>query len=179
MIKRLWKKRKRLALAILITLLLIYMLNKTYYFDSVPFLPPVEIGQEIFIRYNDFGSGEFGASRKGGRTHMGLDIIAEVGTPVMAAKSGRVTIGEVPGGMGKFVRITHPGDLITVYGHLSKVNVRDGQKVRQGQVIGGVGKTGNANHPSIKSHLHFEIRKDGKPVDPIKYLSRSKSEPLQ
>ncbi|MGE5678413.1 MAG: M23 family metallopeptidase, partial [Pseudomonadota bacterium] len=69
-------------------------------------------------------------------------------------------------GYGKLIKIDHGGNFISYYGHLSKYNVKVGQKVYKGQKIGAVGSTGNSTGP----HLHFEIRKSGVPQNPLKYL---------
>jgi len=73
-------------------------------------------------------------------------------------------------GMGKYVVIKHPGNLITLYGHLSDIYVYRYEFVRQGTLIGRVGKTGNARSSAIQPHLHFEVRKNGLPQDPLDYL---------
>jgi murein DD-endopeptidase MepM/ murein hydrolase activator NlpD len=81
---------------------------------------------------------------------------------VIAAKKAR--------GMGNYIILRHPSNTITIYGHLSKIYVRRNQLIRQGDVIGSVGKTGNANYRDIQPHLHFEVRKNGVPEDPLQYL---------
>ena len=78
--------------------------------------------------------------------------------PVLAAKSGIVKTGYVKGGMGKYVKISHLDRHVTVYGHLGKITVKTGFWVWQGQKIGEVGKTGNANYRKMDPHVHFEIR---------------------
>jgi len=72
--------------------------------------------------------------------------------------------------MGNFIIIRHPGNIITMYGHLFRIYVNKNAFVRQGEVIGSVGKTGNANYRDIQPHLHFEIRKNGVPQDPLEYI---------
>jgi len=72
--------------------------------------------------------------------------------------------------MGNYVVIRHSLNLVSIYGHLSQIFVTKNQFVRQGGIIGSVGKTGNARHPGIQPHLHFEIKKNGIPQDPLEYL---------
>ncbi|CUU01223.1 TPR repeat-containing protein [Candidatus Kryptobacter tengchongensis] len=99
------------------------------------------------------------------RKHLGVDIKAPAGALVYAIADGVVTWAWHDGGYGLKVMIDH-GSLVTVYAHLSEISVNYGQKVRKGQVIGKVGDTGNATG----SHLHFEVIKDGKYVDPLNFL---------
>jgi murein DD-endopeptidase MepM/ murein hydrolase activator NlpD len=101
-----------------------------------------------------------------GRLHAGIDISAPTGTPIRAADSGRVAIAGWTGGYGQYTCIQHTGSMSTCYGHQSRIGVSSGQGVRQGQVIGAVGNTGNSTGP----HLHFEVRINGNPVDPMGYL---------
>lgn len=103
--------------------------------------------------------------------HEGLDIAAPAGTPVLAAGSGTVKAVRTSVAYGKVVEIDHGGGLCTVYAHLAEVLVREKQKVNPGDQVGRVGQTGNARSP----HLHFEVRLDGKPVDPLTYLPRPAS----
>jgi murein DD-endopeptidase MepM/ murein hydrolase activator NlpD len=92
--------------------------------------------------------------------------------PVLASRSGIVASAKQVKGMGKYVFIRHFGGYSTLYGHLSAIKVKKNQIVRRGTVIGLVGKTGNANYRSILPHLHFEIRKNGIPQDPLFYLDQ-------
>jgi len=121
---------------------------------------------QVVIRNDSLGDGDFGTKRRGGRSHAGIDMLAEVGTPVYAAKSGIATCGNVPTGYGKYVMILHPDGLQTMYGHLSEQSVYSGKKVRRGELIGRVGKTGNADNKFMQPHLHFEIRSRGSVIDP-------------
>lgn len=111
--------------------------------------------------------GRFGASRPGGRRHKGVDIGNSSGTPIYAADGGTVTsyIG-YRGGYGYIVEINHGGGYSTRYAHLSKILVNSGQRVAKGDLIGKMGSTGNSTGP----HLHFEIRKNGTPSNPFKYI---------
>ena len=101
-----------------------------------------------------------------GRLHAGVDIPMPEGTPLRAAASGRVAIAGWVGGYGNYICIQHSGSLSTCYGHQSRLGASVGQSVSQGQVIGYSGNTGNSTGP----HLHFEVRINGSPVDPLGYL---------
>jgi len=101
-----------------------------------------------------------------GAFHPGLDIEAALGTPVRAAGDGTVTGANMGAGYGLQIVLDHGHDLLTVYGHLSRIGVVPGQHVTRGQVIGYVGQTGRATGP----HLHYEVRVHSVPVNPYKYL---------
>lgn len=98
--------------------------------------------------------------------HTGVDIGAGSGSPVYAAASGKVIIADWYGGYGMAVVIDHGSGISTLYGHNSSLNVSAGQNVKKGQVIAGVGSTGNSTGP----HLHFEVRINGGYVDPMSYF---------
>jgi murein DD-endopeptidase MepM/ murein hydrolase activator NlpD len=100
------------------------------------------------------------------RNHTGVDFSATGGTPVKAAADGVVFVAGERGGYGNTVIIDHGNTLATLYGHLSRIAVAEGAKVVRGQVIGYAGSTGYSTGP----HLHFEVRVNGNPVDPLKYL---------
>jgi murein DD-endopeptidase MepM/ murein hydrolase activator NlpD len=101
-----------------------------------------------------------------GRLHEGIDIGAAYGSPIVAAASGTIIYCGWESGYGNLTVIDHGGNLATAYGHQSSIAVACGQQVTQGQVIGYVGSTGHSTGP----HLHFEVRIDGNPVDPLGYL---------
>ena len=101
-----------------------------------------------------------------GRMHEGIDIAVPTGTPIAAAASGRVVYAGWMSGYGNLVIIDHGGGLATAYGHQSSVAVGVGQIVMQGQTIGYSDCTGHCFGP----HLHFEVRVNGSPVDPLAYL---------
>jgi len=101
-----------------------------------------------------------------GRLHAGIDIGVPYGTPIHAAASGTVVLAGWTGGYGNYTCIDHGGGLATCYGHQSSYAVSGGAQVSQGQVIGYVGNTGH----SFGAHLHFEVRINGNPVDPLGYL---------
>ncbi|EHJ61202.1 M23 family metallopeptidase [Novosphingobium pentaromativorans] len=102
----------------------------------------------------------------GRRAHKGVDLAAPTGTPIHATADGVVSRASTFGGYGLFVSIEHGGELQTRYGHMSRLNVADGQVVHKGDVIGYVGTTGNSTGP----HLHYEVRVDGVAVNPIPYM---------
>jgi murein DD-endopeptidase MepM/ murein hydrolase activator NlpD len=98
--------------------------------------------------------------------HHGIDLRAREGTRIYAAQSGKVIFVGWLGGYGRLVVIKHDDKYTTRYGHLSKITVRSGQKVKSGTVIGLSGDTGYSTGP----HLHFEVRCKGKSIDPAKYI---------
>jgi len=98
--------------------------------------------------------------------HTGMDIRGEPGEPVHATAAGRVTIAGWDGGYGNLVEIDHGNGLATRYGHLSQIDVRVGDDVRIGQIVGLIGSTGRSTGP----HLHYETRVNGEPVNPEKFL---------
>jgi murein DD-endopeptidase MepM/ murein hydrolase activator NlpD len=98
--------------------------------------------------------------------HTGLDIAVEHGTPIMAADSGVVIFAGFNGGYGKMLLVDHGSGFSTLYAHTSLLLVDKGQTVIKGQIIAKVGTTGLSTGP----HLHFEIRKNGTPVNPLDYL---------
>jgi murein DD-endopeptidase MepM/ murein hydrolase activator NlpD len=100
------------------------------------------------------------------RFHAGVDFSASSGSAIMAADSGRVIFSGWYGGYGQAVIIDHGGGITTLYGHASRLFVREGQTVQQGQTVAAVGSTGLSTGP----HLHFEVRQNGTPVNPMAYL---------
>lgn len=105
------------------------------------------------------------------RRHLGVDYAAPTGTPVRTVADGVVEFAGWQNGYGNVVFIRHTGGRVTVYAHLSRMNVRQGQRVEQGQHIGAVGATGWATGP----HLHFEIRENGQHVDPLRVARSSEA----
>jgi len=98
--------------------------------------------------------------------HTGLDIGANTGTPIAAAASGTVIYSGYQGSLGYLVKISHGNGIETYYGHCSKLYVKEGQQVTQGQVIAAVGSTGNSTGP----HLHLEVRVNGVAYNPQNYV---------
>ena len=146
---------------------------------SGPLVPPPEVQREMNRRRAGGRAVRAGGalswpargtltSRYGprwGRMHQGLDIGARPGTPIYSAGAGRVIYSGRLGSYGNVVIVRHE-ELATVYAHNRKNRVRKGDRVRQGDLIAEVGASGNATGP----HLHFEVRKNDRPLDPLRYL---------
>ena len=118
---------------------------------------------------DDFGVRNNPFSGEGFESHQGLDIAAEFGTPVQATADGIVIMAESHSGYGNLVAIYHSNGITTRFGHLSKIGVEVGQRVKRGDQIGNVGSTGRSTGP----HVHYEIRENDQPVDPQRYLGKS------
>ncbi len=161
---------KKIIILIFLILLSAYIIISLHFLDKYYFLCPIEYKSDIIIRQDRRGDGFFAAKRNGGRVHRGVDLYAEIGTQILAARSGIIIVATKENGMGNYIIIKHSGNLMTLYGHLSEINVTKYSFVQQGQIIGRVGKTGNANYPDVQPHLHFEVRKNGIPQDPLEYL---------
>ena len=99
--------------------------------------------------------------------HEGMDIAAQTGTPVVAPADGVIIKAGFSTGYGNMVEISHGYGLRTIFGHNSRLNVKAGQRVRRGDVISYVGDTGSSTGP----HLHYEVRVNGLPVNPVKYMN--------
>ena len=100
--------------------------------------------------------------------HDGMDFSARTGTPIYATGDGKVTRRDSrAAGYGNHIRIDHGYGYITLYAHLSKYNVRRGQRVRRGDIIGFVGNTGRSRGP----HLHYEVRKNGRAINPLNFYA--------
>jgi len=101
---------------------------------------------------------------RGDAFHAGIDLLAPRGTPVLAAAPGTVTwAARRAGGWGRLVVVRHPGGVRTLYAHLASIDVRVGQEVSGGAILGRVGSSGDATGP----HLHFEVRVRGAAIDPL------------
>ena len=107
----------------------------------------------------------FGAPR-GRSHHQGIDLAAPAGTKVVATAEGRVSFAGRSGDFGRMVVIDHGDGWQTAYAHLKRIKVGKGDRVKRGTVVGTVGKSGNATG----NHLHYEVRRNGTPVDPRPYL---------
>lgn len=101
-----------------------------------------------------------------GRLHSGIDLAAPTGTKIKASDGGKVIFSGYNGALGYTVKIDHGGGMVTVYGHCSKLHVKAGERVYQGQHIANVGSTGRSTGP----HVHFEVYVNGKSKNPLNYL---------
>ncbi len=107
-----------------------------------------------------------GFGDRNGHPHDGIDIRAEKGTPIHASASGKVVFSDKFSGYGNLILIEHSKGYFTAYAHNEKNLVKEGSNVKQGDVIAKVGATGNATG----YHLHFEVRSESTPMDPMKFL---------
>lgn len=103
-----------------------------------------------------------------GTFHNGIDLAAPMFTPIYAAAAGTVEEAGAESGFGNVVRIRHNASTETLYGHMERILVREGQRVRAGQLIALVGNRGFSTGP----HLHFEVHLLGTPIDPVPWLER-------
>jgi murein DD-endopeptidase MepM/ murein hydrolase activator NlpD len=127
--------------------------------------PPPLIGTGTFI-YPIRGTLTSRFGTRWGRLHAGIDLAAPIGTHIKAADGGKVTFAGYNGALGYMVEIDHGGGRVTWYGHCSKLFVKKGDKVYQGQHIANVGNTGRSTGP----HVHFEVHINGKAKNPLNYL---------
>jgi murein DD-endopeptidase MepM/ murein hydrolase activator NlpD len=107
-----------------------------------------------------------GFGMRWGAMHSGIDIGAGYGADIRAAEAGTVIMADYNGGYGNCVVVDHGGGFSTLYGHMSNIEVSYGETVKQGELLGEVGSTGNSTGP----HLHFETRVDGEAQNPMRYL---------
>ncbi|MFA5297196.1 MAG: M23 family metallopeptidase [Lutibacter sp.] len=138
--------------------------NKEKLLAAIPAIQPVR-SENLTRMASGYGwrSDPFTKARK---KHEGMDFSASVGTPVYASGDGIVERADQnSAGYGKHIRIDHGFGYITLYGHLSNYNVRKGQKVKRGDLIGFVGNTGRSQGP----HLHYEVHKNGTAINPINF----------
>ena len=121
---------------------------------------PTEISSTFGSRANPF-------SGAGAEAHSGLDFRGQTGDPVAATASGVVNFAGVQNGYGKVVRISLNSGYEILFAHLSEIDVKNGQTVNSGDIIGKLGSTGRSTGP----HLHYEVRKNGMPIDPEQFLT--------
>ena len=137
---------------------------------SIPAIQPVS-NEKLTRMASGYGwrSDPFTKARK---MHWGMDFTAPRGTPICATGDGKVIRADnYASGFGKHIRIDHGYGYISLYAHLSKYNVRRGQEVKRGDLIGFVGSTGRSQAP----HLHYEVWKDGQKINPINFYYGSLS----
>jgi murein DD-endopeptidase MepM/ murein hydrolase activator NlpD len=108
---------------------------------------------------------------EGREVHEGLDIAVDFGTPVASTADGLVIYAAPHAGYGNLVIVYHSNGITTRYGHLSRISIEAGQRVKRGDQIGNVGSTGRSTGP----HVHYEIRENDQPVDPQRYAGQTQS----
>lgn len=135
----------------------------TRHYETTPSVPshwPLDL--QGFVTRGRVGEGAGGD----GEAHEGIDIAVPVGTPIRASGGGKVEAAGTDADYGMFVLLRHPGGYESMYGHASRLLVRDGDSVVAGQVIALTGSSGRSTAP----HLHFEIRREGQSLDPLTLL---------
>lgn len=138
--------------------------NKADMLASIPAIVPIAKGTERLV--SGFGY-RIHPIYKSLRMHTGVDFIAPTGTPIYATGNGRVLRASRDNtGYGLMVEVDHGYGYVTIYAHLSKINVRPGQVITRGEVLGLVGNTGLSTAP----HLHYEVIRNGKKVNPVNYF---------
>ena len=138
--------------------------NKEKLLASIPAIQPIK-KEDLSRMASGFGwrSDPFTKARK---KHNGMDFTSRTGTPIYASGNGKVKRADnSASGFGNHIEIDHGYGYVTIYAHLSKYNVKKGQKVNRGDLIGFVGNTGR----SVGPHLHYEVHKNGRPINPINF----------
>ena len=137
------------------------------YKDRLEYLPaitPLEAKTYWISSYYGYRTDPITEKRK---FHAGIDLAANRGTPVHASGKGKVVFaGYSYGGYGNVIKVDHGDGYTSIYGHLNRIKTKKGSIVERGDVIGEVGSTGRSTGP----HLHYEIQKDKKPINPVKYM---------
>ncbi len=138
--------------------------NKELMLASIPAIQPIP-NKNLKRMASGFGY-RIHPVYKTRKLHTGMDFTSPTGTEIYATGDGTVVgVNKSRRGYGMHVEIDHGYGYVTLYGHMSKFNVREGQKVKRGEVIGYVGNTGTSTAP----HLHYEVIKDGKKINPINF----------
>ena len=138
--------------------------SKSEMMASIPAISPIN-SKNLNKGISGFGS-RIHPIYKIKKSHMGMDFAAPTGTPIYATGNGIIRETGKERGYGNMVKIDHDYGYETLYGHMSKINVKKGQKIKRGEVIGYVGNTGISTGP----HLHYEVIKDNRPVNPINFF---------
>lgn len=125
---------------------------------------------EVTVQFARPGKGRLTSpyGRRWGRLHAGIDLAAGMGSPVRAAARGVVLSAGAESGYGRVVRVVHADGTVTVYAHMSAALVHAGERVQAGELVGREGNTGRSTGP----HLHFEVRVNGTPVNPLNWLRK-------
>lgn len=141
--------------------------NKEQMFAAIPSIKPVREDQLVrgITLLSGFGM-RFHPIHRTMKFHKGIDFTADTGTPIQATGDGEIVKAGREGGYGNTVVINHGYGYETLYGHMSKIEVQVGQKVKKGQRLGLVGSTGSSTGP----HCHYEIHVQGRPVNPIHFV---------
>ena len=138
--------------------------NKADMLASIPAIIPVANGVERLVSGFGFRIHPIYKTR---RMHTGVDFLAPTGTPIYATGNGKVVEAQRNNyGYGRMVVIDHGYGYQTLYAHLSQIRVRDGQEIKRGEIIGLVGNTGTSTAP----HLHYEVIRNGRKVNPVDYF---------
>ena len=137
--------------------------NKARMLASIPAILPIEKGQGSII--SGYGM-RYHPILKYRRMHWGIDITAPSGTPIYATADGTISFNGRKGGYGKTCMIDHGYGYQTLYGHMKTITVRNGQKVKRGEIIGYVGNTGLSQSP----HVHYEVIYNNQKVNPVNYF---------
>ncbi|MFQ6755377.1 M23 family metallopeptidase [Cereibacter sphaeroides] len=133
---------------------------------KAPFSMPVKTA----FRYTSGFGGRNDPFGRGNRRHEGIDMAGASGSPIYSTADGVVIQAGTASGYGKVIKIRHEFGIQTVYGHLSRIRVEKGQRVSRGDRIGDMGSTGR----STGTHLHYEVRVDGTPVNPMTFIKAAK-----
>ncbi|MBK8806095.1 MAG: peptidoglycan DD-metalloendopeptidase family protein [Bacteroidales bacterium] len=137
--------------------------NKEQMLKSIPAIQP--ISDKELMRFSSGFGYRIHPIYKTMKFHEGVDLTAKVGTKIYATGDGVIKVAQFGRGYGKLVTIDHGYSYESLYGHMSQILVREGQTVKRGDVIGLVGNTGTSSGP----HLHYEVRKNGQPINPINF----------
>lgn len=138
--------------------------NQDKMLGSIPAIMPVQ-QRDLKLMASGFGE-RIDPIYKTSHFHAGMDFVADIGKPIYATGNGTVEFaGTDDSGYGIHVKINHGFGYLTLYGHMSELKVVEGQKVKRGDLIGKVGSTGK----SVGPHLHYEVHKNGTPVNPVNY----------
>jgi len=141
--------------------------NIQKYKDNLQYIPAITpLDAKSYYVSSQFGYRTDPITQKK-KFHSGIDLAANRGTPVHASGKGKVIYASYSyGGYGNVVKIDHGNGYVSVYAHMHKIKVSKGQTVERGDLVGLVGSTGRSTGP----HLHYEVQKDGKAINPVKYM---------